>query len=228
MHISEKLPQETSREYAYRVILNNIISLDLKPGTMVSENELSSQLGLSRTPVREAMIELFRIKLVEILPQRGSKVSLVDYNLVEEANFMRLALETAIVEYACNNCKSINFEKLDENLNLQKFYMNQNNPEKLLELDNSFHKELFNLCNKSQCYNLMKSMSAHFDRVRNMSAYMLKDTNTYEEHVQLLNAIKNSNKDKALEIIKSHLEKFRIHEIELKKLHPEYFVNTPI
>ncbi|MBP0981483.1 MAG: GntR family transcriptional regulator, partial [Oscillospiraceae bacterium] len=62
MKILERLPRETGRDYALRVLKENIINLELAPGSLVSENELSAMLGLSRTPVREALIELSKVK----------------------------------------------------------------------------------------------------------------------------------------------------------------------
>ena len=83
MVILQKERSENSRSYAVRVLLYNIIHLELQPGAAVSENELSATLSLSRsTSVREALIELNRIGLVEILPQRGSYISKIDYNIV--------------------------------------------------------------------------------------------------------------------------------------------------
>ena len=58
MRLLQRLPRETGRDYALRSIKENIISLDLAPGSSISENELASELGLSRTPIREALIEL--------------------------------------------------------------------------------------------------------------------------------------------------------------------------
>ena len=98
MVILQKERSENSRSYAVRVLLYNIIHLELQPGTAVSENELSTTLSLSRTPVREALIELNRIGLVEILPQRGSYISKIDYNIVEESRFLRLVTENAILK----------------------------------------------------------------------------------------------------------------------------------
>ena len=69
MHITERLPRETGRDYALRILKDNIVRLELEPGSMVSENELASELGLSRTPVREALIELSKVNIVEIYPQ---------------------------------------------------------------------------------------------------------------------------------------------------------------
>ena len=85
MRLTERYSKETGREYALRMLKDNIIHLDLIPGSMLSENELSSEMHLSRTPVREALIELSKVKIVEIYPQKGSAVALIDYNLVEEA-----------------------------------------------------------------------------------------------------------------------------------------------
>ena len=75
MNILDRIPGENARSYAVRVLRSNIISLQLPPGSIVSENEISTALNLSRTPIREALIELSRSKLVEILPQKGSYVT---------------------------------------------------------------------------------------------------------------------------------------------------------
>ena len=223
MKIAKRNFHETSREYVYRVITDNIISLDLMPGSLVSENEIAKLLGVSRTPVREAFIQLSKLKLMEIIPQKGSRISLIDYNLVDEANFMRCALEMAVVEAACNNYDKLNYDKINENIALQKYYFEKDNPEKLFELDDCFHKLLFELCQKNQCYYLLKEMTAHFDRVRNMSLYMVKDINIYYEHKLLLEAIKCGDREKSLKIISDHLEKFKIHGDKLVKIFPDFF-----
>ena len=66
MKLLERLPRETGRDYALRTIKDNIIKLELAPGSPVSENELAAELQLSRTPVREALIELSKVKVIEI------------------------------------------------------------------------------------------------------------------------------------------------------------------
>lgn len=101
MRILARRLRETGRDYALRNLKDNIIHLELKPGSMVSENELAAQMGLSRTPVREALMELSKVRLVDVYPQRGSAVALIDYDLVEEARFMRSVMECAVVELVC-------------------------------------------------------------------------------------------------------------------------------
>ena len=101
MHIAERLSGETGRDYAMRVLKDNIIRLELEPGSIISDRELAAGMNLSRTPVREAFLELAKVKIVEIYPQRGTMVSFIDYNLVEEARFIRSVLEVAVVRLAC-------------------------------------------------------------------------------------------------------------------------------
>ena len=224
MQISKKKSKETNRVYALRIIKDNIISMELAPGSLISENEISSQLNISRTPVREAIIELSKTGLLEVLPQKGTRVSLIDDSLVDEANFMRMALEKAIAQYACENRKNLDFSTLEENLSMLKVYIKHENSEKVLELDDSFHQTLFSICGKLRCYQYMKNMNTHFDRVRNMTVGMWTDMVIYEKHLAILNAIKAGDSEKALDEINNHLTKYKLHEEELKKVHPEYFL----
>ena len=82
MRILKRLPRETASDYAYRMIKDNIIRLELKPGSPVSENELAAELGLSRTPVRESLIALSKAKVIEITPQKRSVVAPIDETMV--------------------------------------------------------------------------------------------------------------------------------------------------
>ena len=103
MKIEEKRSGETAREYAYRTIRDNIISLDLEPGSPFNDMEMSQHIGISRTPVREAVIQLSEeSRIIEIFPQRGMRIALIDVELVEEARFLRLVLEKAAAELVCD------------------------------------------------------------------------------------------------------------------------------
>ena len=74
MKIEEKKSGETAREYAYNTIRDNIISLELEPGAPFNDIEVSQQIGISRTPVREAVIQLSEeSRIIQIFPQRGMR-----------------------------------------------------------------------------------------------------------------------------------------------------------
>ena len=223
MQISERFTRETARDYALRMIKHNITTLELAPGSMVSENELSEAMGLSRTPVREALIDLSKIRIVEILPQRGSRIALIDNDLVEEARFLRLVLEKAIVEIACERADALDFSIAEANLKLQAFYMESNLPEKLMSLDNDFHQELFRLTNKQQTYMLLETMTLHFDRVRTMSLKAVKEIKIVNDHRLLLDAIRAKNTEGALAIVVKHLSRYQIDQDAIRAKYPSYF-----
>ena len=121
MKLSNRLPRESGRDYALRTIKENIVSLELAPGSQISENALAAEMGLSRTPVREALIELSKVEIIEIHPQRKSTVPLIDYDLVEESRFMRNLLECAVVELVCDLASPMDIERLNSNIRLQGF-----------------------------------------------------------------------------------------------------------
>ncbi|ABR47499.1 transcriptional regulator, GntR family [Alkaliphilus metalliredigens QYMF] len=223
MQIAERLAKETTRDYALRILKYNIIMLELKPGSIVSENELATEIGVSRTPVREALIELSKTQIVEIYPQKGSVVSKIRHNLIEEARFLRLVLENAVVELACDYASESDLEILKESIKLQEFYTENYSPDKLLEEDNKFHKYIFEICNKVQTYSLMDSMTAHFDRVRNMSLHTVKDIKIVEDHKKIVSAIENKDKEKAKAFMTKHLSRYQIDKDEIMEKYPDYF-----
>lgn len=225
MRLTERLPRETGRDYALRTIKDNIVRLELVPGSMVSENELAAEMGLSRTPVREALIELSKAKLVEIYPQRGSSISLIDCNMVEEARFMRQVLECAVVEQCCGRTDAPELQKLQENLRLQQFYQQagQSYTEMLMELDNQFHALLFDMAGKPQVYKLMENISLHAERVRSLALSKVKDEKIVEDHQLLLQAIVDNDPEHAVALLKKHLKRHNIDAKAIRETYPAYF-----
>lgn len=223
MIITERRPKESARDYALRILKYNITNLKLAPGTVVSENELASQFKLSRTPVREALIELSKSGIVEILPQKGSRIALIDYTLIEEFQFLRKVLETAAVELDCDVATPEDILIMEQNLNQQEFYLKNPSPSRLMEADDQFHQELFRICNKMQIYNMMSSMSTHFDRVRELSLSAVKDIKIVQDHRTILDAIKAKDKDLAKTTMEKHLSRYKLDEEAIRSEFPHYF-----
>ena len=222
MTLLERLPQESDRSYALRTIKENIINLGLAPGSQISESAICKQIGLSRTPVREALIELSQSKIVKIIPQKKGTVALIDYDLVEEAWFMRNVLECAVVELDCELAAPESLRRLEENLKLQRLYAEDYNIQMLMELDNQFHALLFSIARKSQIYEMMQNMLIHFDRVRRMVLGRTKDFIIVEDHEQILEAIRHRNAARAKQLMQVHLSRYK-HDIkEVLKDYPEY------
>ncbi len=223
MDITKRVLNESARDYALRQIRNNIISLKLKPGSIVSDNELAKELGMSRTPVREALQELQKINLIEVYPQRGSVISHIDFDIVEETVFLRKVLEKAVVEELCDCITEEKLKELEKNIKLQEFFLDNRSPEKILELDNEFHRSLFVMCNKERVYNLMEGMLGHFDRIRTLSLYSVKDIKIVADHKAILNAIRLNDKKLSGEFIVKHLSRYKLDQGEIMENYPKYF-----
>lgn len=219
----EKLPKETNRDYALRVIKANLINLELKPGSKISEQDLADELKLSRTPVHEALQELARTRIVEVLPQRGSLVSLIDMNLVEEAVFMRSTIEVAVTAEACAIATDDDIQKLEENVNLQFFYQQSKSLDKLISLDNEFHELFYKITNKLQCHYLINLMNIHYDRFREVRFRTSKATPIIEEHKGILEAVKTRDTEKAKQLVTAHLNKLYVDQKEIKEKFTDFF-----
>ena len=207
MKIEEKRHGETARQYAYRTLRENIISLDLEPGAPFNDVEMSQMIGISRTPVREAVIQLSEeSRIIEIFPQRGMRIALIDVDLVEEARFLRLVLE-----------------KLDENIRLQEFYLEGGSSRKLLELDNEMHRKLFSICRKELTYEMSQRLAIHYDRIRSLSVAAVKDHKIIEDHKKLLEAIRSRDKKLAAETMDLHLNRWMLNEQMFRDQYPAYF-----
>lgn len=228
MNIFPRNQDESGRAYALRVLKQNIADTTLKPGTLLSENELAKKLGLSRVPVREALIELSNSDIVEILPQRGSRVALIDLKLVEEAGFFRRTLECAVVRLICAMSSGSALPEaflltLRANLNQQDFYLENPSPEKLMELDNEFHHLLFSFAQKERCYRICCDMGIHFDRIRNLALHAVKELKIVNDHHALYTAICDGDADAAESLMYTHLTRFKIDEELIRRKFPDYF-----
>jgi DNA-binding GntR family transcriptional regulator len=221
MIITPKTRMESNRDYALRIIRDNIVNMEIEPGSLIGEQEIASQIGCSRTPVHEAFLELSKSRILDVLPQKGCRVAMIDYALITEARFLRKVVETALAEEACDAATAKDIEDLEVNVNLQKFYMNNDNA-KLMALDNEFHEIIYRACHKLQCHYMVSLMSIHFDRVRKLSLESVKDSKIVSDHEAILTAIKNKDKAAARAAVEKHMARFDMDWEVIKKEYGEY------
>jgi len=212
------------RAQVYEAMKQQIIELKYFPGQALSENEMATQFQVSRTPIRESFVRLSQEGLVQVIPQKGTFVSLINTALVDEARFMRMKLELAIVEEACNYFPITSMKELELNLLEQKRYLEQDDVEKAFSLDQHFHFTLFNGVEKQHIWKTMNILTMHLDRCRRLR---LLDNHhwqhLYNEHLFIFESIKNKDCDAAKSMMKTHLSS-SIHDIEiLKQKYPNYF-----
>lgn len=212
------------KNYVYKILKKNILELRLKPGKNLRKEEIAENLQVSRTPIREAFLKLAEEALIDVYPQRGTYVSYIDLDNVEEAKFMRQTLEKAVVKLACNLLTEDVLFKLRTNIKLQEMTSSQSDFLNFFRHDNNFHKILFDSCHKSNIWNAMDQMSNHLNRFRILSLKeKFNSKELIEEHLDIYKALENQDEEKVEKIMKEHIERVRIDANILKREHPEYF-----
>ena len=225
MTILERYPGENARSYAVRVLRSNILSLELPPGNIVSENEISAALNLSRTPIREALIELSRTRLVEVLPQKGSFVTKIDYDLVEESRFLRCVVETAVFRQAAQvELPDSFFAKMKENTERMKQAYAESDDEKVLTLDNEFHEMVYKAAGKTWTFGIIKEQMVHYDRLRSLNIRVDVPENTIKDHEELIYALEKHDPDLCDFLLNRHLNRYQLVKDALLAKYPDYFV----
>ncbi len=226
--INAKEHGEIGREYTYRVLRENIMTLHLPPGSVLQETRIADMLSLSRTPVREALFKLRKEFLVEVYPQSGSVVSPIDLEILREGVFMRMQVESAIITRLFGNLNDVLIQQMRDNLGKQKALLHANDPEiayEFLRLDDEFHRFTYLAGRKDSVYYACKSLSSQFDRVRHLIIMngQMNQTTLYEEHKLLYMQLLSGMGEGLVEIYRGHLNAFERYLPSLLEKYPEYF-----
>ena len=221
LRLLEKEPRENVREYAYRVLYDNIMNLHLVPGTAMSEQELSTMLSVSRTPVREAFIRLAQKGLLDVLPQRGTFVSKINTEQLAEFRFLRVTMETAVVALACREFPEEYMWKLQQCLKEQELYLRRRD----VASDNQTHSILYQGCGKPHIWQIIESSTADYMRARvlNIAAAAEQMNILYSQHQALAEAILRHDTQRGVAIMEEHINKGIIDVEVLRKQYPDYF-----
>ena len=224
--IPRKEAGENARQYAYRVLYNGIMRLDFPPGMVLVDGELSEALGTSRTPIREAIVSLVESRLVEVYPQRSSRVSRIDLDAVEEGVFLRFHTERAILQEAIRKAGGEDLSRLKENLQKQKCALEAGALDTYMDLDNQFHRLLYLAAGKPWTWTVVMGIVTHQDRVRRLQVHLGAQVlwPAYEEHKTLFNGIMTRSEKNMAEFLYEHLTSgYRSALPELLEKYPEYF-----
>ncbi|MGM1045579.1 transcriptional regulator, GntR family [Paenibacillus uliginis N3/975] len=224
MENSLRMQPGSAGNIVYNKLKQQIVSLELPPGTTLSEKEMSLAFDVSRTPVRESFVRLAQEGLVLVLPQRGTRVSLIDPELVEEARFMREQLEKAVIRLACESFPEDKLAELEANLAQQKESIERHDGKQMFELDEAFHRILFEGCRKQGTWNVIQQMNAHLNRSRML--WLSADPHwghLYEQHRVMADAIRRHDSDYAERVMQEHLSLIISNLTVLKEKHPDYF-----
>lgn len=225
--INRTRASRTTRVEAYEALRASIISLQRRPGQRLSEAELARELGVSRTPVREAIIQLRTEGLVEVAPQLGSFVSKISVRNVREAQFAREALECAAVRVAAERIDADAAGRLRQYLALQRAAQASGDLELFYRLDEEFHRELVATSGYPGISELLDRSRAHLNRLRRLSL-PVPDVieELIDEHSAVVDALERNDADQAETTLRHHLRGVYRVLGPLRDAHPDYFVSS--
>jgi DNA-binding GntR family transcriptional regulator len=211
-------------DQVYAALRAAIVSAELEPGRRLSENELADLLGVSRTPVREALARLRDERLVAIVPQLGTFVTLISFAAIEDAAFVREALECAAIRRATERITDARLADLQANLAAQERAEEQGDADAFDALDEALHRLLAELSGHEIAWSLARRANGHLDRVRGLSlperGYLGE---MVAEHRELVAAIAAADADRAEAAMRHHLRMVLSSVPHIQAAHPEYF-----
>jgi DNA-binding GntR family transcriptional regulator len=212
------------RDYVHDTLKRQIMELKLEPGRFISEKDVIEMLKVSRTPIREALVKLSQEELIETIPQKGSFISLIDLELVEESRFVRETLEKAVVRQACDMLNSEQVLQLQNLISLQELCVKEKNYERLFELDEEFHKTIVIGCGKNRTWGMLQQLNAHYNRIRFLRLAVNYDWQIIlSDHSAITRAIKEKNPDAAEQAMAEHLRRVNFEKEELRQKYSSFF-----
>ena len=214
-----------SKLNVYNSLKNAIQFLELKPGARISEPDIAAELGVSRTPVREALIRLSDELLVEIYPQRGTYVSKIDLSLANEMAYMRHIIETEICINMCREKAKI-ADLVEEKLFMMNLALKRQDIVEYILNDEGFHSAIFSYGNHQMIWNIISSTRAHYIRFLVLDMTQPRGLEeSYQDHLKMVECIETGNEEELLKLLNIHHDyNERKREKQIRDTYPEYFV----
>lgn len=209
---------------AYAALRHAIVTLRLQPGQPLSEQGIAQQLGISRTPVREALIKLAEVGLIEVLPQRGTFVRKISLKAVKDARFVREAIELAMLREAVGRLRPGFFAAARELVAAQRTAAAGNDLERFMALDDAFHRSFAVATDRGHAWTVVETQKAQMDRVRYLSLPGATPVDRLiDQHEAILHAVERGDAPAAEAAMREHLGEVLAVLDPLNQLHPDLF-----
>jgi GntR family transcriptional regulator, rspAB operon transcriptional repressor len=219
-----RLRSPTMGYRVFDVLRQAIVQLQLRPGNALSEAEVAKQLGVSRQPVREAFIKLAEAGLVEIRPQRGTLVQLISRREVENARFLREAVEVAIARKAAQEAGPDGIAAMKETLARQREANERGDVAGFMRADDAFHQAIARSVECEHAWRVLEGLKVQMDRVRYLSMPQATPVPTLiAQHEAIVDAIAAHAPDEAEAAMRTHLSEILRSLPRIVEAHPEMF-----
>jgi DNA-binding GntR family transcriptional regulator len=210
--------------YLYAALRDLIVRAELAPGERLSEAELGERLGVSRTPIREALGRLRDDRLVEVRPQIGTFVARISPQSVSDAQFIREALECTAVRVSAELATEESMAQIEENLRAQERATNRIDFDSWQLLDDTYHRHLCDLSGHPAVWSVNERAKSHLNRLRRLSLSMPDYLSTMvNDHRAVADLVGRHDPDGAESALREHLRAVLREVPKIREQHPDYF-----
>lgn len=204
MKINEYLPL---RDIVFQSIRKAILTGELEPGERLMETQLGEKLGVSRTPIREAIRKLELEGLVIMVPRKGAQVAHFTQKDIQDVLEVRAALEALAAKLACKRMDERSFLRLQLVIAEYEYAVKEKDIETMIQKDVEFHETIFKATNNDKLSQFFNNMREQVDRYR--IAYLKnseESSNVMSEHLELLAALKNRDEELSERLASEHIK----------------------
>jgi DNA-binding GntR family transcriptional regulator len=216
--------RKSLREEVYESLKKSILHGKLKGGQRLIEETLADQIGISRTPVREAFHKLERDDLVTKLPKGGFAVREFTKEDVDEIFGIRSALESYAAYLATLHISSEKISQLEKKVKESEDAFSKGDDEKLVELNTEFHDLIYKSCKSKKLSEMINNFRDYFYRYRSVLLRTEKGTNfSIDDHRRMLEAMKKKNPRLVERLVRNHLARgidIILKEVSEKRITP--------
>lgn len=213
---TERRDRYSLRGKVYEQIREDILNGRYEQNTELKEAAIGAELGVSRTPVREALRQLELEGLVNIVPNRGAYVNKITAKDVRDIYVIRSMLEGLCARWATEHITKEQLESMEETLCLSEYHTQKENYDKLYELDSLFHEQLYSAGGSRILNHVLSDFHDYVKRARKASiASEGRSVKSTQEHRAIFEAVKAGDADQAEELARLHIR----HTIESIRLH---------
>ncbi len=199
-------------EQVYEILKEEMMFLELAPGSVISEIEMASRFGVSRTPIRDVFKRLENEGMLQIIPQKGTMVSLIDLKNLTDMMYMREKLELSVVEDIIDGTHNEELVKLRLLLLVQEEIFNNEvsdevRSKQFIKADNQFHRLIFKSVGKESIWDMIAHTTPHYQRFRAITNLQDMDVvrGLFKEHQNILMMLENRDKAGIRELYNKHI-----------------------
>jgi DNA-binding GntR family transcriptional regulator len=208
----------------FDTLREEIISLELKPGVVLSRAELQERFRLSSTPVRDALMRLKEEGLVEIFPQHATIVSPIDLDRARQGQFLRRSIELEVVRGLALAVDARLVESLRGLIRQQQVFADLGEHAAFTSADQTFHFTMYVAAKVEGLWHMVRRQGGHIDRLRRLNLPVAgKMREILKAHTAIVDAIEAGDAAGAQEALRDHLSRSLDFVSTLKERYPEYF-----